>query len=180
MMFWEYNLCMDILMLSGNSLNNKGWIEQVAEYLKPYCGEIRIQNYKHWETGEKMINIDYEFGELSKTVQGMDEYVIFAKSAGTILAAKGIAAGILKPTKNVFCGFPLGMARSSNLSIEKWLEKISVPTIFIHNSHDVVLSYHDLELFLEPLKFSYKTIETPGETHDYMDFELIKEQLLGA
>lgn len=170
---------MDILMLSGNSLGNKGWIEQVAEYLKPYCGEIRIQNYRHWGTGEKMIDIDHEYGELSKTVQGMGEYVIFAKSAGTILASKGIASGILKPVKNVFCGFPLGMARSNNYPIENWLQKIMVQTVFIHNTHDVVLSFHDLGLFLEPLKFDYKTIETPGETHDYMDFDLIKDLLFG-
>ena len=170
---------MDILMLAGNSLNNKVWIEQVAEYLKPYCGEIRIQNYKHWETGEKMIDLDYEFGELSKTVQGMNEYVIFAKSAGTILASKGIAAGVLNPTSSLFCGFALGMAKSANYPIEEWLQKFKTPTTFIQNTHDPVLGFHDLELFLELLKFPKKTIETPGETHDYMDFDLIKSLLFG-
>jgi hypothetical protein len=53
-----------------------------------------------------MIDIDHEFEELSKTVQGMDEYVIFAKSAGTILASKGIVAGVLNPVSNVFVDFP--------------------------------------------------------------------------
>jgi hypothetical protein len=71
------------------------------------------------------------------------------------------------------------MARTNNLPIEDWLQSFNTQTTFIQNSHDPVMSFHDLELFLELLKFPHKIIETPGETHDYMDFDLIKSLLFG-
>lgn len=169
---------MDLVLLAGNSLNNKSWIEEVSEQVKDLFQNVRIQYYKHWETGDKLIDFDKESEELPKTTQGLNDYIVFAKSAGTILTLKGIEEGLLTPKACVFCGFPLGFAQSSNSPVGSWIPKIKIPLVFIQNTKDPVLGYQGLVDYLESLNLSNcKTIETPGETHDYEDYVLIRNTL---
>lgn len=168
---------MDLIIFPGNSISNRAWAEEVASEVRGTFEIVRVVYYNHWETGEKTIDFDIEDQELIKITQGLDEYVIFAKSAGTILSLRGIAEGVLKPVKNVFCGFPLKFGRSLNQNVDEWLPKLEIPTVVIQNTEDPVMTYKEMSEYMESVNPNIKTIETGGNTHDYEDYEVIKMEL---
>lgn len=175
-----YTRVMDLIIFPGNSISNRAWAEEVARHVKEMFETIRIVYYKHWETGEKTIDFDVEDKELIKITQGLGEYVIFAKSAGTILSLRGITEGVLKPVKNVFCGFPLKFGRSLNQNVDEWLPKLTIPTTVIQNTDDPAMSYKEMSEYMESVNEKVKTVETGGNTHDYEDYEVIKMELSTA
>ncbi len=168
---------MDLIILPGNSVSNRAWAEAVANQVKGMFETIRVVYYKHWEMGEKTIDFDIEDKELIKVTQGLSEYVIFAKSAGTILSLRGINEGILKPVKNVFCGFPLKFGRSLNQNVDEWLPKLRIPTVVIQNTEDPVMTYKEMSEYMESVNQKIRAVETGGNTHDYENYEVIKMEL---
>lgn len=168
---------MDLIIFPGNSVSNREWAEEVAREVKGTFETIRVVYYQHWETGEKTIDFDIEDKNLIKITQGLGEYVIFAKSAGTILSLRGITEGILKPVKNVFCGFPLKFGRSLNQNVDEWLPKLRIPTVVIQNTEDPVMTYKEMSEYMESVNQKIRTVETGGNTHDYEDYEVIKMEL---
>ena len=95
---------MNLILLAGNSVSNKKWIEEVAEAMKPNFKKIIVHYYKHWETGDELIDMNGELSRLMNTVSGLDSWSIFAKSAGTLLTLKGVKEGKIQPVKCVFAG----------------------------------------------------------------------------
>lgn len=167
---------MDLILLSGNSLTHKKWIEEVEEALRPLFTQTYIQYYLHWETGDEVIKMDYELETLENKISSYKNYLVFAKSAGTLLAARAAYENILQPDKCVFLGFPLLWARDKNFAINLWFKNFSIPTLFIQNSHDPFLSYENLLEYLKKEEFkNYQTIKLEGKTHDYSDFNKLKK-----
>ena len=47
---------MNLLLIGGINFSNKEWVESIEKLVKPNFDLTLIQYYKHWETGEKMMD----------------------------------------------------------------------------------------------------------------------------
>src|SRR5258706_12101649 len=99
---------MNALILGGESPRHYDWVRTVAEHLKPAFDKVVYLDYRHWSAGGGS-DIEYETAEVAKLTDDLGEYVIVAKSIGTVIATLGIASGTLKPARCVFLGLPLGL-----------------------------------------------------------------------
>jgi len=166
---------MNLILLGGNSINNKKWIEDVESCLKPLFQSTTIINYAHWKAGEGMIDLDKEKEKLAQTAKNLDGYIIFAKSAGSLVTVKAIFEKLISPQKCIFAGIPLNWARKSNFDINAWYKDYSIPTITIQHANDPLASSKELSEFLSQLTTMVKVEELPGDTHDYNEFDIIKK-----
>jgi hypothetical protein len=165
---------MHIIYLSGGSLHNKTWIETVKSNFDSFS-DGQILYYSHWDTGDKNLNFEIESQKLSELVKGKDEYFVFAKSIGSILALKSIYEKIINPKKMVICGHPYSLAKELGYPINDYLKSLSVPTMFVQNEFDPLFSFVELEKVLAENKPKYfELIKNAGdETHDYEDWDLL-------
>ncbi len=165
---------MDLLLLSGESVSNKAWIETVAQTLAP-LGPTKILYYDHWENGQDAIDFAKEYAKLPAFVEGLSEYVIFAKSIGAVLAARGITEKILTPTKCLFVG-PAWLVGERNFpEFKPWIENFSIPTLFIAKTADPVAPAPALrDLLIRYHVQNYQFMELPGDNHKYEDLEKLK------
>jgi len=163
---------MQIIYLAGGNPRNKDWIEKVKSRFDDFsAGEILY--YDHWKNKTGFVDFDREAKKLAELVKNRDDYFVFAKSVGTVLALKTINEGIFHPKKAIFCGLPYRLAKKEGVLIGSVLAKLAVPTIFIQNEFDPVCGHQELEQVLEKNKpTNYQLIKNPGnDTHDYEDYE---------
>lgn len=167
---------MHIIYLAGNSLNNKTWIEKVKLKFDLFStGDILY--YDHWKTGDKWINLEAESIKLTNLVKNKNDYNVFAKSIGAVLALKNIFEQKFSPLKAIFCGLPYRMAQESDIPINQYLKALSVLIIFIQNEFDPVYSFAELKEVLQVTNPSnYQLIKVPNNnTHDYENFEQLTD-----
>lgn len=165
---------MDLILLPGTSSKNKEWIEEVSKRLSDLFSSTHIQYYDHWAKNSVKYSMDIkqELSKLKTLAKPLKDYMIFAKSAGTLLTLLGVEQGIISPVKCVFTGFPIHFARAIGLDLANYLRSYSVPTLFIQNTNDPAMSFKDLKNFLETNKpKSYLLKELPGNAHHYGDLE---------
>lgn len=165
-------------MFSGNSLRNRDWIYEARAQLAGLVDEAYIQDYKHWQTGANWIDLPYELEAVKR--QGIaGDYGIFAKSIGTVLAVQAISQKIISPRFLLFCGLPLDYIKKDYPEFAAVLAQANLPLTVVHNEDDKVGRAETVREYLaEPLsETDYKFIETPGDTHDYEDYELLRSEL---
>ncbi len=166
-------------MLPGNSISNKVWIEEVRNQVGDVFDEMRILYYDHWQNAGEMIDFEAERKKLAELVAGWNEYLIFAKSVGTQLVLAGTRDGILKPKGALFCGFPRSFAdQIGYTTVDDDWNKVDYPVILLQNESDPVGGYAEMAEYLDKIRPEVKLIKTSGNTHDYLDFELIKGKLV--
>jgi len=166
---------MNLILLSGNSLPNEAWIDQVASSFKD-SANVLVHRYRHWKTGEAVIDLDHELAELAESITQFDQYSIFAKSAGTLLAMKGVHEGVLHPAKCVFVGVPINWAREQKFDLGEWLSDYQVPTLFIQQVDDPYATFDELKSFIENAKHpSASFASRPGNDHQYADIDAVKK-----
>ena len=166
---------MNLILLAGESLSNRDWIEQVEAKLRPYFEATNIQYYKHWKQKDAHINIDRELGVLAKSIERFDNYIVFAKSAGTVVTLKGVYEGLITPKKSVFLGMPLKWMRSNSFPLGSWIFRYRIPTMFIQKERDPQASYQELSELIKGCALSdYQAFKLPGEDHNYEDLEQIE------
>lgn len=103
--------------------------------------------------------------------------VIFAKSAGAMLAMYCAFKNILTPQKCIFVGLPVLWAKERGINLESWILVYNVPTIIIQNSKDPITSYAQMKSFVEKFdKQNISFVETVGDNHKYDDFEMLKNK----
>ncbi len=167
---------MDLILLSGNSVRTKEWIESVEEELRGLFDSTYIHYYNHWQTGEKNIDLDFELGRLSKYLNNKKNYVIFAKSAGVVLAIRAISEGKISPKKCMFVGIPLSWCIEQGISFTSWIKNYKIPTYFVQKTEDPYLNSDKLNKILEENDVkNFKLIEIPGEDHHYENLKELKE-----
>jgi hypothetical protein len=165
---------MNLILLGGNSIDTKKWIETVETHLKPLFKSTTVLYYDHWQSGEWMLNLDREKEKLVALTKGMDGYVIFAKSAGSLVTVKAIYEKPISPNKCIFVGIPLKWARKNDFDVDTWYKNYSIPTLAIQHTDDPFSSSQDLSKFLSPLTNTVKIEAIPGDTHDYDDLDTLK------
>ena len=164
---------MKIILLPGNSPVNRDWIEKLEIIFKKSFDKVEIQYYKHWHTGEDMVDIEYESRELSRRI---GKSIIFAKSIGVGVALKAISDLKIKPDNCIFVGTPIMWCRGKNIPIEKWLKKLNIPSLFIQQNEDPTASFEILKESLR--KNNIKNCEIKcinGNDHMYNNFEELEE-----
>lgn len=162
---------MHIIYLAGNSLRNKDWIEKVKEnFDKFFTGDILY--YDHWASGTEWANLTIESKKLAKLVENKNDYFVFAKSIGSVLALKCIYEKIISPKKIIICGHPYNAAVKAGHPIDEYLKTLSIPTTFIQNEFDPLFSFSELENILQKNEVkNYTMIKNPSvNIHDYDDF----------
>lgn len=170
---------MNLILFGGNSIINKQWLHDLAAVLKPHFSSTYIHHYRHWETGEELIDLDYELEVLTKNLPA-EPYIVIAKSAGVLLTLKGIAEEVLKPQKCIFLGTPISWAKNNNFEVDTWLHKHIVPTLFVQQTYDPALPFKDLRHYLHKADIhNYQLLEVAGEDHMYDDIRQVKDIVMG-
>lgn len=170
---------MQLVLLAGKSKRNKEWIEDVEKNVKDMFDSTYIQYYEHWKNEEeKLMDFDLELSRLQSEVQEKDGYVVFAKSAGALLALRAISEGAIKPLKCVFCGAAVNWGLSKGLPIDVWLESLSMPVLFIQKTEDPAISFEELrELLRAKGVVDFTMVEQEGDDHHYGDLELLRKEI---
>ena len=167
---------MKLILLAGNSIKNKEWIEGIKSALEEFFDSTEIQYYNHWSTGAPFISYPNELNALKKIAKG--NYVIFAKSAGVVLTLMAFDEGWLKPEKCVFAGVPYGAPKRSGAEqFRKLLNKFSVPTLIIQETNDPYGGFAVIKKLIH--SSNYQFAEVPGDKHRYADIAKLKKLVLG-
>lgn len=171
---------MNLVLCSGNSLRNKTWIHEVHTQISQRFDKTYVQEYAHWDSGAEWIDLNHEQGVLIDAVEGMEPYGIFAKSIGTLLSVRTAAQDNITPRFMLLSGLPLEAIRTVYPDFGKALRDLKIPITIIHNELDTVGSGKAVKEYLDPFMSDndlIRFIETPGDTHDYLDYELIVREL---
>ena len=91
---------MDLLILGGNSQSNQAWIQDVSDEFKDVFNKRIDYDYIHWLKGQRSLNHQTELKRLAD-LSVIDNYAVFAKSAGTVLLPKPFAK-VYYHLKNVY------------------------------------------------------------------------------
>ena len=167
---------MDLLLLPGNSKRSKDWLEQADRYLAPQFDKTYRHDYAHWEKDEPEIDLNLELKKLTELVKTIPQYMIFAKSAGTILTSKGTAMSVLRPRACLFVGFPLAMVNNQNLPARDWLETANFPISILQHTSDPLGSFRDVEQYIKAINHDNISVhEIAGDTHDYLEFHVFSD-----
>jgi hypothetical protein len=168
-----------IALLAGNSSKNKSWIESVEEAIRDDFQEIYIQYYRHWQKEEGLIDLEKEAEVLVENVGGWEDFVIFAKSAGVVLALQNNIAEKIEPSSCFFVGFPYYFAQRLGIKSRDLLAKLDTETLIIQKSRDPAINADELGEIIEQVKNPHVTFEEiPGDKHHYGDLEMIRENIL--
>lgn len=166
---------MNLILLAGNSPENEEWIEKVETSLGELFDITYVQRYEHWSSNKSVIDLEKELGKLTEEEEQLRPYAIFGKSAGVLLALKGMAEGKLKPKLNIFCGTPREFATRLGAAVDEWMEKLSTPTLFIQNYQDPAMHFEDLKDYLKEIGAqNYKLARLEGASHHYGKLKKIK------
>ncbi len=171
-----YNDCMSkhLVVLSGNSLKNKAWGESVLDHYASRFDSSYMQQYDHWESGASNIDFVAEQTKLAAHVATLPpdtEIILFAKSAGSLLALLAIYQGVIHPVRIVFFGMPLDLA-APDLFKDSWepLSTLALPAIAFHNIDDPTTSYAFTQNALIQHNPAINLITTHEADHWYGDF----------
>ena len=164
---------MNALVLGGQSPRHQAWVRQVAEALQPHFSEVKYIDYRHWPE-DNDIDAEYELAQASALAGTfIGEYVIIAKSIGSVITVRGVARHELDPKRCVFLGLPLKVIRNAYQDVGPSLSALP-PTVIVQNTHDPVGAFEQVDAFTaEYGNKQMAVVETPGDTHDYVDVALI-------
>lgn len=161
---------MTILILPGNAIVNKEWVSLLKKRINK-LDKVQTIEYSHWKESKDLINLDTELKKLKGSY-----YMIIAKSAGIILALKGIIESRIIAKKCVFIGTPVSWAEDNSFQLLKYLSNYNLPTLFIQNKNDPTCSSDKLKDILNTKRLkTYKVVEHEGDSHDYDVDNIIKE-----
>jgi hypothetical protein len=162
---------MQFILFGGNSLANSLWLEEMKTALEQEFGEVLAHRYRHWETGESLIDLDGELASFLEEFRSAGPYVMVAKSVGALLALKGIFESKLNPVACVFVGTSVTWGREKGFEVDKWLKNYSTLTLFIHKSKDPITSIEFLKAALtEARAKNYRFHIMPGNDHNYFEY----------
>ncbi len=167
---------MKIVIVPGNSFKNKKWIQKATKFFQlNKKHDVLSIEYTHWHSKEGLIDIEKESLKLNNLLSGQEKYLIIAKSAGILVSMKTFMSGKINPKSFIFLGLPLGWAKERKFNMSLIFNEFPIPALIIQNNKDPVASAGEVNSFIKKLKKpkNIQLIQTPGNSHDYEDFELI-------
>jgi hypothetical protein len=170
---------MDLIILPGNSKQyNEQWLYDSEKKYAPVFDSTTTHIFKHWETGEQMVNLETEVAKLQQEVQSKENYVIYAKSIGTVVTIKAVAEGKISPKSCIFVGCPFSeMGEYKNFS--NWVKNFNMHTLFIQQTDDPFFKYSELEKFIDENDIqNYELVEIEGNNHAYDNYDYIRQLIV--
>jgi len=171
---------MHLVIIPGNSKQyNEEWLYTSQKHFKDLFESVTTHYYKHWKEGTEDIDIEHEVNALAKKVSKLaGDYVIYAKSAGTVVTIKAVVDGKVAPSKCIFVGSPFGWAKKEDQRFDKYFTNYDVDTLFIQQTDDPFFAHKDLEEFLDKSNVKdYRLVEVDGNNHAYDNYSKIKTML---
>lgn len=168
---------MNLIILPGNSKQfNEQWLKDSAENFGDIFETVKTHVFKHWETGDQMIDVNIESERLKTEAENLDNLVIYAKSAGVITTIKACAEKLITPKACIFVGCPFGEFATNLDGFKNWVKNYDVHTLFIQQTNDPFFKYEELEKFIEENEIkNYELIEIAGDNHAYDNYKDIKQ-----
>lgn len=164
-----------ILLAWNNKQSNWEWIKEVEDKLSDLFDETSLQYYSHRQQDKPNIDLEHESKVFIEKVDKIDDYVIFAKSAWTILAMKNIFESWLNPKACIFVGVPMGMIFRNEFPYQNWVKNIKCPILFIQKTSDPTCSYQELFDLFSWFSDLFTFQEVPWNTHEYEDVDLLRK-----
>ncbi len=169
---------MKLIIVPGNSQAQKEWSEKAKEAVGDFFEETKVLSYSHWETSEPIINFDLELNKLASLSEGMGDYVVVAKSAGTLLTMRAVSEGKIFPKKCLFLGVPIKWAEYHKFEVKEWIQNFHVQTLVIQQESDVTCSAQELEVAFNELSVAdFKMNSIPGGDHSYSDWDFLRSEV---
>lgn len=167
---------MDLIILGGNSVDNVKWIEKIEILLKPYFRSTQIQYYEHWKSDLELINLDKEIEKLIENTKSKEQYIVLAKSVGTLVTSKAIFEQKISPIRCFFMGIPINWAYKYNFDIDNWFKNFKPSLTIIQHTNDPITPAQELRNFLKDENaIDYNFIELPGNDHYYQELNKIAD-----
>jgi predicted alpha/beta-hydrolase family hydrolase len=166
----------NVIYLSGESIRNKTWIYELQTQLSPLFNKTVVLEYSHWSTDSTDINLETELEKLASITQNNKDYIIIAKSIGSVLATEAISKKLAHPIKCIFLGVPVNVIEKYNYHFANYLESIQCPVLFIQNKNDPTGKCDQLVDLLNSANIpnlQYNVLELPGDKHDYVDYQTL-------
>ena len=165
---------MYIFILGGNSAHNKEWAYSLQKALISLADRVTVHEYAHWSNGEQFIDLDAELKALAAILPTADDYILVAKSMGSVLATKGIHQKLFKPAACIMMGIPLQIIDDQHIAFKDWASTASCRLTYVQNDHDPLGSFMDVKAYLQEIIVDSQLHVLPGETHDYIDFDMLE------
>ena len=154
-----------IVILGGNSTSNIEWVKDLSKKLSSSL-EKKTISYRHWSSGDNMIDIDYEGKKLANLLDKSD--VVIAKSAGSLVLLKALSISKIKIKKAIIFGFPLKWAVNNNLSVVNLVNSLNCSSIIYQNKKEIIGTPAEInKLFKNKRVKNYELVELEGEGHYY-------------
>ncbi len=171
-----------LIILPGNSSKNQAWGELMASHFGPQYDSVYLHIYQHWTSGEATIDFAFEEAALRAHMLSVPvgtEIVVFAKSAGSLLAFLALHHGVLTPVQCVFFGIPFDLA-ADNLFKNAWepIDTFAIPALAFHNQKDPTTSYDYTVATLAAHAPHITLVTTTEHDHWYGDVETYQQYLV--
>ena len=160
-----------LIILGGNNSRNIEWLKKMeSTYKIDY--DVLTMHYDSW-IDNSSIDFNVELVKLQQLVKNMKDYIIIAKSAGSILSMMGICNKMIMPKAIILMGLPLKFAENNNINLEYMLQKVKqfCSVLIIQQKNDPLGKSSDVRKMLSD---DIKLKQINGNYHWYGKYEEIK------
>jgi hypothetical protein len=168
---------MKLVLLSGQSLSNKVWIEDVRNALSPMFDETEIMYYTHWKNGGEIADVEIETEKFIKIIDSISgDYQIFAKSIGSVIFLNSLSKLNKAPVTVTLVGIPYHMALQNGYDFAQLKKFTRCPIHVYQKLHDPHCAFEDLKHIAGGLVTvnEYQCINEPNSDHHYASMETLK------
>lgn len=167
-----------LILLWGNNIKNKEWIQEVNRELLPFYDTTHIHFYHHREIWGNM-DIEYECEQLYEYIKTIKwSVILFCKSLGCLLGLKTIVEKEIFIKQSIFVGFPLWFTNMHSFAIEPYLKELTSPVLWIQKTNDPAGGYETITKQLWSISPAFTCKEMPGNEHEYPEIHIFKQIIL--
>ena len=167
---------MRIILLAGQHISNKDWIEKVEKKFQEKYPNTKISYYAHWEKGEQNTDVELETKKFLDIVNSSDEeYILFAKSIGSIIFFNSLKDLVKKPKGVLIVGLAYNFAKESNYDFTEFKKYISYPVNVYQKELDPAGFYNDvMNINGEGITVNqYECVNEENNNHSYENYDYI-------
>lgn len=173
---------MKIILLAGQSILNKEWIEEVEGEFNKEFPNTSVIYYDHWDSGSKDVNIEIETSKLLNMVDECDgEYMVFAKSIGTVVFYNSLKNLTKMPKGVLMVGIPYDSALGMGFDMEKLRDMVDFSINIYQKELDPFGKLEDIRR-LEGGKVKvneYVCTDEGNDNHHYANTKYLLELIRG-
>lgn len=171
---------MRIILLSGQNISNKEWIENVEKKFQEKFTNTKISYYDHWEKRKEKADIELETKKFLDIVNSSDEeYILFAKSIGSIIFFNSLKDLVKKPKGVLIVGMAYNLGKKLNYDFTDLEKYTSYPVNVYQKEFDPAGSYTEVMNISgdNVVVNKYECIGEENNNHRYENYDYLLELL---